>query len=197
MPDPEKERDLASRFAQGEAKALSDAIEQHSNEIYRFLYLCTRREDLAEDLTQEVFLRAYSKRHLLVSFTHFRAWLFTIARNIAAKEMKHHHYRLELHLEDVPLATTRSFVDSGQSASSLFQSEQVRGLLVDAVNSLEGEARELLMLRYFSELPLNEIAETLDIPMGSIGGKLNRALQAVRRYFENQGLSWDDLAPME
>jgi len=195
--EPETEHQLAADFQRGDPDALSLTIEQFSNEIFRYLYLCTRREDLAEDLTQEVFLRAYAKRHLLVRFNHFRAWLFTIARNIAAKEMKRHHYRLEMHMEDLPPGTSQGLSDGNPGASALSQQSQMRDLLIEAVNALDGEDRELILLRYFSELPLKEISEALGIPMGSIGGKLNRALQTIRTHFEGQGLSWDDLGPME
>jgi len=197
MGDPERDRTLAAGFRDGDPDALSAVVDRYSPEIFRFLKFCTRQQDLAEDLTQEVFVRAYSKRHLLVRYTNFRAWLYTIARNIAAKEMKKHHYRLELRMEEMPPAAVAGISDPAPGAVTTFHEDQIRGLLVEAVNQLDHEARELIVMRYFSELPLKEIAEALNIPMGSIGGKLSRALLTVRRYLESKGISWDDVSPMD
>lgn len=197
MDQPESDHQQAEAFRQGDVDALREVIERYGGEINRLMRLYTHREDLAEDLTQEVFLRAFTKRHLLVRTNNFRAWLLTIARHIAAKEMKRHRYRLEIPLEDFAPDFTEGMADEKTSSARRIQDKQTRELLVEAINTLEEEERELITYRYFLDMPLREIADLLEIPMGSIGGKLQRALAAVRGHLESRNIRWEDLSPLE
>lgn len=197
MDQPETDHQQAEAFRRGEVDALRMVIERYGGEINRLMMLYTHREDLAEDLTQEVFLRAFTKRHLLVRTNNFRAWLLTIARHIAAKEMKRHRYRLEIPLEDIAPDIGEVLPDEKPSSAGQVHSIETRELLVEAINTLEEEERELITYRYFLDMPLREIADLLDIPLGSIGGKLQRALAAVRRHLESRGLRWEDMSPFE
>jgi RNA polymerase sigma-70 factor (ECF subfamily) len=197
MDQPESDHQQAEAFRRGDVDALREVIERYGGEINRLMRLYTHREDLAEDLTQEVFLRAFTKRHLLVRTNNFRAWLLTIARHIAAKEMKRHRYRLEIPLEDFAPAITERMPDEKPSSARQLHNRQTRELLIEAINTLEEEERELITYRYFLDMPLREIADLLEIPMGSIGGKLQRALAAVRGHLESRNIRWDDLAPLE
>ncbi len=200
MLNKENERELAEGFRRGDPEAFRLVVDEYSDGLHRLLWLYTRREELAEDLTQEVFLRAFAKRDLLVRTDNFRAWLFTMARNIAAKEMKRHRYRLEFSLEDISLdgeSPAADFGDDAPSAASLLQSQETRRLLLETLNELDDDQRELIAMRYFADLPLKDIADSLGIPMGTIGGKLQRALKDLRRELERRGMSWPDLGPME
>ncbi len=198
MRDPKHEAQLAEGFRQGDPEALRQVVEVFSGDLYRLLYQYTRNEELAEDLCQEVFLRAFRKRDLLRRTDYFRAWLFTLARNLAAKEMRRHRHHLEFYLEDFTVSPADQMeAPGGAAAMARIQDAETRALLIEALNHLEPDQREIIMLRFFADLPVKEVAGAMDLPMGTVGGKLRRALDALRAALEERDLKWNDLEPME
>jgi len=198
MRDPKHEAQLAEGFRQGDPEALRQVVEVFSGDLYRLLYQYTRNEELAEDLCQEVFLRAFRKRALLRRTDYFRAWLFTLARNLAAKEMRRHRHHLEFYLEDFTVSPADQMeAPGGAAAMARIQDAETRALLIEALNHLEPDQREIIMLRFFADLPVKEVAGAMDLPMGTVGGKLRRALDSLRAALEERGLKWNDLEPME
>lgn len=198
MRDPKHEAQLAEGFRQGDPEALRQVVEVFSGDLYRLLYQYTRNEELAEDLCQEVFLRAFRKRDLLRRTDYFRAWLFTLARNLAAKEMRRHRHHLEFYLEDFTVSPADQMeAPGGAAAVARIQDAETRALLIEALNHLEPDQREIIMLRFFADLPVKEVAGAMDLPMGTVGGKLRRALDSLRAALEERGLKWNDLEPME
>lgn len=203
----DRERELAQAFVRGDPDAMRDVVEYFSADVFRVLFLYTHRRELAEDLSQELFLRAFRKRHLLHHTDNFRAWLLTLARNLAAKEMKRHRYRLEFSFEDFQMASAGSEAvpglgaldpgDEAPGAAILLQRQENQAILAQALNDVDPALRELLVLRFFVGLPLREISEMLHIPMGSMGGKLERALQDMRERLEAAGFTWETLGPIE
>ena len=159
-------------------------VKEHHAAVYRYAYRLTGRVTDAEDLAQQVFLIAQQKLSQLRETQHARSWLLTIVRNCYLKE-----HRRPL---PVPVSTLDFNIDN--------VAEEVTNLEIDkeqlqaALDDLPSEFKVVLLMFYFEERAYREIAEILDMPVGTVMSRLSRAKSHLRgRLFER---SAKETAPM-
>lgn len=154
--------------------------------VYRFsLRLTQGDEATAEDLAQETFLRAYRSWHRYERGTNVKSWLFTICRNTHLHEAKRARSRNETPVADLDeRAEALSAAAAFERASPTPEREMFDGLIddevVDAIDALPGEFREVLVLSDLGDLEYAEIARVLDIPIGTVKSRLFRARRLVQ-----------------
>ena len=173
-PRPVPKSASAPMAAAPDFKQLIDA---HYQGLYRFAQSLCRREGLAEDLVQQTFLQWARKGHTLRDADKAKTWLFTTLYRewlaIARREKKHEHVEFEAdlhgHMEDVP--DEDPVVDSAS--------------LQRALDALDEHYRAPLVLFYLRELSYREIAETLDLPIGTVMSRLSRAKDGLRRILQH------------
>jgi RNA polymerase sigma-70 factor (ECF subfamily) len=150
------------------ARKLADLVERYYAILYRYAYRLTGSEADAEDLTQEVFLTAQAKWEQLRDETKARSWLFTIARNAYLKDLRTPVCIASCTLDDLPGPVAHGLSD--------FDGEQLQNVLHD----LPEEFRSPVVLFYFQEFSYREIAEQMDVPVGTIMSRLARAKAFLR-----------------
>ncbi len=135
--------------------------------------------ETAEEVVQEVVLSAWRK------YDQFdrqrgteRAWMFGIARNVAATR----HRRGRRHLRSIPTADTPDDVRDDADISRLVD----RSLIADGVRSLSADHRAVLVAAYWERLSTREIAERLGIPDGTVKSRLHYALRILRAAMEER-----------
>lgn len=150
---------------------LAQLIEEHHAPVYRFAYRLTGSAPDAEDLTQQVFLIAHQKREQIRDPAHARSWLFTVLRRCFLKDCRRMApapaSSVEIEMEHVPEELTADEID--------------RELLQRALDQLPDEFRLVLLMFYFEECSYREIAEKLELPIGTVMSRLSRAKRALRR----------------
>jgi len=153
-------------------------IDDHLDAVYRYAYRLTGTVHDAEDLTQQVFLLAQQRLHQLREVDRARGWLFTILRNAFLKMVQ----------QTQPVPAT----DVGLNLETL-PADSKNGQAVDgaelqaAINELPAEFRLVVAMFYFEECSYREIAEKLDLPMGTVMSRLARAKRHLRsRLFETE-----------
>lgn len=154
--------------------------------VYRFSMRLTRGdEDAAEDLVQDTFLRAHRFWHTYERGTNAKSWLFTICRNTYL-----HEKQLVRNQREQPAAHMDARVEA-LSASSAFEKpppdpeeeffeRQVDERVVEAIDALQEEYREVLVLSDLGDLKYAEIAQVLDIPVGTVKSRLFRARKLLQ-----------------
>lgn len=151
------------------ASQLADLVERYYALLYRYAYRLTGCVVDAEDLTQHTFLTAYSKWNQLKDETKAKSWLFTIARNAFLKDLRGPGCVATAALDEFPAPS----VEPGLAE---FDSEQLQSLL----NGLPEEFRSPVILFYFEEFSYKEIAEQMDVPLGTVMSRLARAKAFLR-----------------
>jgi RNA polymerase sigma-70 factor, ECF subfamily len=132
----------------------------------------------ADDLVQDTLERALGRLHLWQSGTDMRRWLFTIMHNLHVNAVRRSIRRgTETTLEDAE--------DRLVQAPSQTDSVAVRDL-GRALQSLPNEQAEVLILVALEGMAYREVAQVLDIPLGTVMSRLSRARQALRRYLEGE-----------
>jgi RNA polymerase sigma-70 factor (ECF subfamily) len=147
---------------------------------YRYAHRLAGNSDEAMDLVQEAAVLAFKGRHTYTPETNFKAWYFRILTN------QFYRHRRKRNLESVSLEEApdvflyhqakRAGLDvaGGDPAAELFKSAEMIQV-VEAMDKLPDEYREAALLYFASQMSYEEIAETLDIPVGTVRSRLHRA----------------------
>ncbi len=172
-------RPLVDRAKSGDAEAFGALYDRFQPEIYRYLVIRVRDQDVAEDLAQQVFLKAWQA---IPRYEHrgapFRAWLYRMAHNQMVDYFR--TYRHTTDLEDVELP-------EAAEAEGLVLAAEMSEALHSALDRLSEDHRQVLVLRFLMEKSAREIGEIMGRKEVTVRGLQMRALQALRREIESQG----------
>lgn len=134
----------------------------------------------AQDLAQEVYLKAYKNIDTLTEIARARFWLFRIARNTCLNFLKKHR------LDQVSaFEITQQVEDSPTPESDMIYREKLFELK-KAIRMLSKKQRDVFVLKEYGDLSYQEIAETLGIELGTVMSRLNRARQAIKEKIEGE-----------
>ncbi|MCL5428332.1 MAG: RNA polymerase sigma factor [Chloroflexi bacterium] len=151
-------------------------VEQHSGELFGYLWRLTGDEAEARDCLQDTYLRAFRAYERLQDFSNLRAWLYKIATNTARTQHARNHRRQADPLLE-PIA-------SGEKAVELQVLERTQLAAVkQAVMALPDRQRAALMMRKYQELEYAEIAAALDCSEDSARANVYQALKKLREQF--------------
>lgn len=164
----------------GDADSFSQVVDMYAGRCYGYFYRLTGNRDLSDELLSELFIRLVEKIGSYKGGA-FESWLFKIASNIFHDHLRGKQRRRKLldahrsELEREPDLNESRFSDEGP--------ERLDRLQVH-LNRLDADTRELIMLRFYSELSFKEIAEQRSEPLGTALSKLHRGLKKLRDLME-------------
>jgi RNA polymerase sigma-70 factor, ECF subfamily len=170
------------------ARKLALLVEEHYVLLYRYAYRLTGSEADALDLTQEAFLVAQSKWDQLRDDSRAKSWLFTIARNAFLKRLRDRGSQpvmIQQHDFFENLPGRASGGSSGSRAGGSAGDIDGEGLQ-QALNELPESFRTPLILYYFEEFSYKEIANQMEIPLGTVMSRLARAKEWLRRRLTSE-----------
>ena len=149
------------------------APEYEFNLIYRFL----ADYDEASETAQEVFLSAYKSIQQFRGDANFATWLYRIAFNHASTRRKSLSAKRQ---RQVALEDDAVVVDSGANPETSAEQKEIQQYVQQALNSLDGDDAQIILLRDLQHVSYHDIAQTLDVPVGTVKSRLHRARQALR-----------------
>ena len=149
----------------------------HQEPVFRLAYLLLGDPDEAEDIAQETFLRAYKSLRRFDTERPLRPWLLRIASNLSHNR----HRSIGRYLAALTRFAQR---DQEKISPTTTQPDDNSQLLWQAVKKLTMPFQEVIYLRYFLDMPENEMADTLGIPTGTVKSRLHRALSKLRGIIE-------------
>jgi len=169
----------------GSREAFHRLVDRHHEALFRLVVVRTRSRMDAEDIVQEVFLKAYAKLGRLKKGAAFRSWLYQIALNKVRDHYRRRKVRAifgsleDLPEYDLPEAARTPAGGYAQVARKAFWTEFYQ--MLDCLAKME---REVFLLRFYDELSINEISRTLGRGESTIKTHLYRALRKVRHRAE-------------
>lgn len=174
--------------APGQASAIAiDDIETlhalYEPRIFRFLFASLRDRDLAQSLTQDTFLRAWTARASFRGDSSIATWLTTIALNLLRDHTRTNRFRFWKHAASTAVDPTEmaGHLPHPETSSEqrLIAQEQL-ALVWQTVDTLSERQRTVFLLRFVEELPIGEIATITGLPVSTVKSHLYRAIAAVR-----------------
>ena len=171
---------LIERCLKGDQRAWDDIVRLYWRKVFNVAYKFVGRQDEAEDLTQDIFLKLFKSLKTFDRRANFSTWLISVSRNLCIdhyRSMRREH-DVVTHDVDVVTLARPSGLDSPQVA--LEQRDRV-ALLRAALDKLAPSLRTAVMLRDIQELSYQEIAEKLDVPEGTVKSRINRGRTELAR----------------
>ncbi len=159
----------------GRSEAIGALVLAHQRSVYSLALRMLGTRDLAEDLTQEVFMQLIDNLRSIESSEHLRFWLRRVTAHRAIDQLRR---RSRIVMAPLDEATQLFSVDD--DGDPLFQGELDRLL-----SELNPPARAVMLLRYQEDLDPTEIARTLDIPVNTVKSHLKRSLEIFRQRFSD------------
>lgn len=192
----EKQSDyrLMERVKNGDMVAFNQIVEKYKNRLMNVIFRMVQGTEEAEDIVQETFLRVYQHRDSF-DFRHcFSTWLYTIALNLARNELRKRKRFKFFDIFDMQGKESEISVEM-QLPSNLPE------VLEKAVGNLPEKYKMAFMLRDIQELPYEEVAQIMNIPLGTVKSRVNRARALLRdklkpRMEEYNALSKGTLLPV-
>ena len=157
-------------------------MERHQNTVWRVCYNFFNNADDAEDLAQEVFLKAYRNLHRFEGRSSFKTWVYRIAINTSQNEIRRRSRRPQA--SETTLETAAEFIPSNQSVESTVQQRSRYEVLAQALQQLKPHEFKALMLKDIEGKPYQEIAEELDISLSAAKMRVQRARGALKKQFD-------------
>jgi RNA polymerase sigma-70 factor (ECF subfamily) len=164
-------------------------VERYQKPIFNFIYRFYGSHDLAQELTQETFLRCYQFLKSYDQGRKFSTWLYTVAKNLCIDELKKQRSFREIPLDDVlPAVDARGAegaAEHDQRANCIRREEDFK--LLEALQELPAAARTVLLLHYFQGLSYVEIGETLGLPVSTVKIRIFRAKKSLLEKWKELG----------
>jgi len=164
-------------------------VREHQRRIYRVLVGLVRDPDLADNLTQDCFVRAYQKRASFRGESSVSTWLISIAINLARDHGRNRRAGFWRRLLSAPADETEAALataaDLGASPERSLMARQEVERVWEIVDELPERQREVFLLRFAEEMPLEEIALALGRELGTVKAHLFRAVGTVRKRMRN------------
>jgi RNA polymerase sigma-70 factor (ECF subfamily) len=175
--DERSDENLLAAVLAGEMEALAELVRRYQQPVANYLARVAGSDwALAQDLAQETFLRVL-RQHASRGQRPFKPWIYAIATNLARDHFKAATTRREVRFEpDCEIA----LVDSTPGPEDAALREEQHDAVRCALGSLRDEYRVTLLLRFFADLSLQEIAAALDIPVGTVKSRLSVGLRYLR-----------------
>jgi RNA polymerase sigma-70 factor (ECF subfamily) len=179
--DPARDAELVARARAGDRAAFDELVVRHEDRVYNMALRMLGQPDDALDLAQEVFLAAYRALDGFEAKAAFSTWLYRVTVNRCRDELRRR--ATVKHTRPRPLSVDADPPDPpahGASPADLAVARESEALVAAAIAELPEEAREALVLRDVEGLAYEEIASVLDVPVGTVRSRLNRARTLLR-----------------
>jgi RNA polymerase sigma-70 factor (ECF subfamily) len=175
------DKDLISHVGQGDAQAFATLYERHRRAAYSLAYRMMGEKQAAEDLLQEAFLKLWrGAASYRAERGSVRTWLLSIVHNRGIDQLRSLASRRRMQ-EKIETSAPKS--QPSEAFTQSWRNSQ-RGQVREALKSLPSEQLNVLELAYFSGYTHVEIAELLDLPLGTVKGRMRLGLKKIRHYFD-------------
>lgn len=189
--DPREDRELVLRCLKNDQAAYRRLLDKYRRPVYGIVRRMIPDDEDARDLAQESFIRAFRNLDQFDPERRFSSWLFRIAHNLCID-----HYRRRK-LDTVPMVRrddgdeeTWDLPDMTPGPGEEFSDRERSRRLLAAVESLPPAYRSVILLRHQQGLAYEEIAEVMELPLGTIKARIHRAHRLLKEKLVRRGLDW-------
>jgi RNA polymerase sigma-70 factor (ECF subfamily) len=198
MPEPIgditllSDQEIVLLARKGQEPAYRELVRRYERPVFSLIYRMVRNRELAEDLTQDTFVKVLNALGTYRPEFKFSSWVFKIANNVAIDQLRRRELET-LSLEGSPHATTPDAVEAttlelgagGESALDEVANRELGGEIEQAIAKLRPEYRSCILLRHVEDRSYEEIAEIMNLPLGTVKTYIHRARHELRAMLEH------------
>jgi RNA polymerase sigma-70 factor (ECF subfamily) len=179
-----EEKALIERCKTGDLAAFNELVKKYEKQVYNFAYRLTGNYDDANDIAQDAFLRVYNAIGGFRGDASFTTWLFRITTNVFLDDRKraraHPHSSLDEYMDLEESSVARQVEDPSPTPQAMIEEQERGQILESAIRSLPEYQRAMVVLYHTQQKSYEEIAEIMDLPIGTVKSRLNRARLALK-----------------
>jgi len=183
-----KDSAIIEKVLEGDVQAFEMLILKHQSKLFATVLNVVKNRELAEDITQEAYLKGFDKLETLKNRDQFYPWLKRIALNLALNHFERAKRVMDVESEEDETSFFERIPD-GESPEELLVKEELKRYVRMYVEALPDKLRVVVVLREIEDLSYEEIAEMMNIPIGTVRSRLFNARQIIKDRLINQGLA--------
>ena len=182
MGDREVDQQLVERAQRGDKRAFELLVLKYQRKLARLLSRLVRDAGEVEDVTQEAFIKAYRALPSFRGESAFYTWLYRIAINTAKNALvatKRRPMDYDLDLQDPEQYDLHARLAESETPEGLLLTDEIRDTVNRAIENLPEDLRTAIVLRELEGLSYEDIAQTMDCPVGTVRSRIFRAREAI------------------
>ena len=179
--------ELAKQYLKGNEEAFDDLVKRYVNLIYRFVFGYVKDQAIAEDITQQVFLKVWKNIKKIDKNKNFKSWIYTIAKNTTLDYLKKKKAIpfSTFEMENGKNILTDGLVDPLKLPDKISEALEIKNIFAESLKMLSEKYKQVLSLYYYQYLNFREIAELLEEPINTIKSRHRRGLILLRERIKD------------
>ena len=180
------DEDLIKRFQDGDEQAYVELVNRYRDRLMNFVYRFTSDSEQSEDIVQETLIKLYTHKHYYKKIAKFSTWIYTIAANYAKTELRKKKNRKITNLSQMSSDEKDYDLPSVQpDTDQLIESEYLEKRIQSAINTLPLHFKSVIVLRDVQELSYDEISNIVEVPLGTVKSRINRARLQLQKELKD------------
>lgn len=192
MSDDRSEAQFIARLVARDESAFNELVITYERRVYGLVFRMLGRRDEAEDLAQEVFVQVFKAIDQFRGESKLSTWIYRIAVNLCKNRTKYLSRRhageqddIDAMAERVPMSAARAAtVGDVSRPDELVEGMQLEAIVKRAIQKLEPDFREALVLADVEDMPYEEIAQIMNVPVGTVKSRIHRARAQLKALVE-------------
>ena len=185
---PESEIALIGRALDGDQRAYTELTQRFKAAVFQIVFKIVRDRETANDLVQETFMKAFASLASYRSEFRFSTWLYKIAANSSIDHLRKKRIQalsLDRKLETKDGSVEIEIPDYSYHPGRTLERKEQRLSIEEAINSLPAKYREVIVYRHKDDKSYEEIADQLNIPVGTVKARIFRARELLKKKLKN------------
>ena len=193
MPDQDPDRALVLSLQSGQESAFDTLMERHQSSLFRYIYRYVNREEEAQEITQETFVRAYFKIHQFEPKARFVTWLYRIAMNLCRDRVRSRTYKNSIQTDSFMITdqegdeVERSLPSAEQNPFEKLETKEQMIVLERAIRDLSHDLKTVFILAVLEERSHLECAEILGTTSKTVEMRVYRARKILAEKLKKAG----------
>lgn len=172
-----------ARVLAGDKQQFAVLVSRYQSSLYRHAVSMVLDHDVAADMVQDAFVRAYSRLSTCRDHDRFRAWIFQMLRNRCLDYLK------DVRRRNVPLDRALDIEDSAEEPVGRMERVRLRGEIAQALDRLPDAQREAFLMHYIEELPYETMADVLGASVSALKMRVLRAREALSEALRSKNVT--------
>ena len=180
---------LIELVKKGDKKAYNTLVLKYQDRLVYSVYKFLKDFELAQDIAQEAFIKAYKNIEKFRGDSQFYTWIYRIAINTAKNVVSTKARKSEIYDNDATDQLLSESATTSENPENILQAEQLRSEINKALQNLPEDIRVTLSLREFDGLSYEEIAKVLDCPIGTVRSRIHKGREMLDQTFSKYDMS--------